>query len=195
MPGAVGTNRSPSSHRNGVLTIEAKSPRDVWMLVRHELHDRFGPAQVGVSVDGRTAVLMGPVDSGLQVAGFAVLDREPGDGWTSLVVQIRSMSLVERDGGPGRFPGTIGWPVPAQRRVENAEASWMRRLGAVHRQLGVANHLVGAARIDVARRGAGERQHVDGDAVRVDRFGDSIARLRGRRSGGVLHAAGCRPGS
>jgi uncharacterized protein len=68
------------------------------LALRHELHARFGPAQVGVSADGRTVALMGPVDSGLLVGGFAVIEGEDGDGWTRLVVQIRSMSLVDREG-------------------------------------------------------------------------------------------------
>lgn len=82
------------------MTIDdaARSGARSHLALRHELHDRFGPAQVGVSPDGRTVAIMGPVDSGLQVGGFAVLDGEDGDGWTSLMVQIRSMSMVDREG-------------------------------------------------------------------------------------------------
>ena len=68
------------------------------LALRHELHARFGPAQVGVSADGVTVHLMVPVNAGLLVGGFAVLEAETGDEWTSLVIQVRSMSLVDRAG-------------------------------------------------------------------------------------------------
>ena len=68
------------------------------LTLRHDLHARFGPAQVGVSADGRTAHLTAPVDAGLGVGLFAVLEGEDDDGWTSLVVQVRSMSVVDREG-------------------------------------------------------------------------------------------------
>jgi uncharacterized protein len=83
-------NESP----HGEPTLAARSH----LALRHDLHARFGPAQVGVSADGATVHLMGPIDSGLVVGGFAVLDGEPADGWTSLVVQVRSISLVDREG-------------------------------------------------------------------------------------------------
>ena len=69
-----------------------------YLALRHELHTRFGPAQVGVSADGVTVHLMVPVDAGLLVGGFAVLEGGAGDEWTSLVIQVRSMSLVDREG-------------------------------------------------------------------------------------------------
>jgi hypothetical protein len=68
------------------------------LALRHDLHARLGPAQVGVSADGATVHLMAPVESGLLVGGFAVLEGLDGDEWTSLVVQVRSMSLVDREG-------------------------------------------------------------------------------------------------
>lgn len=68
------------------------------LALRQELHARFGPAQVGVSPDGVVVHLMVPVDAGLTVGGFAVLDGEVDDGWTSLVIQVRSVSLVDREG-------------------------------------------------------------------------------------------------
>jgi DNA helicase HerA-like ATPase len=68
------------------------------LALRHELHARFGPAQVGVSADGVVVSLMVPVDAGLLVGGFAVLEAEADDEWTSLAIQVRSMSLVDREG-------------------------------------------------------------------------------------------------
>ena len=68
------------------------------LALRHELHARFGPAQVGASADGVTVHLMAPVDAGLLVGGFAVLEGEAGDEWTSLVIQVRSISFVDRAG-------------------------------------------------------------------------------------------------
>jgi hypothetical protein len=41
---------------------------------------------------------MVPVNAGLLIGGFAVLDGEAGDEWTSLVIQVRSISLVDREG-------------------------------------------------------------------------------------------------
>jgi uncharacterized protein len=93
------------------------SPRDETALaarshlaLRHDLHARFGPAQLGVSADGVTAHLTGPIDSGLAVGGFAVLDGEAGDGWASLVVQVRSMALVDRDGPQLELDATVDDP-------------------------------------------------------------------------------------
>jgi uncharacterized protein len=68
------------------------------LALRRELHERFGPAQVGVTADGVVVHLMVPVDSGLLVGGFAVLEGEPDDEWSSLVIQVRSLSLVDRAG-------------------------------------------------------------------------------------------------
>jgi DNA helicase HerA-like ATPase len=68
------------------------------LALRHEMHDRFGPAQVGVCADGAVVHLMTPVDAGLLVGAFAVLEGEVGDEWSSLVIQVRSMSLVDRAG-------------------------------------------------------------------------------------------------
>ncbi len=91
---------TPSSHSH--LALQSH------LALRHDLHARFGPAQVGVSADGSTVHLMGPVDSGLLIGGFAVLEGEAGDGWTSLVVQIRSLSLVDREGPQLEFGNTFG---------------------------------------------------------------------------------------
>ncbi len=77
------------------------------LALRHDLHARFGPAQVGVSADGTAVHLMGPTDAGLLVGGFAVLDGEAHDEWTSLVVQIRSVSLVEREGPQLEFGAAL----------------------------------------------------------------------------------------
>lgn len=68
------------------------------IALRRDLHAKFGPAQVGVSADGASVHLMGPVDSGLLIGGFAVLEGEGGDEWASLVVQIRSIGIVDREG-------------------------------------------------------------------------------------------------
>jgi DNA helicase HerA-like ATPase len=73
------------------------SPRSR-LAMRHALHARFAPARVGVSADGAAVHLMGPVDSGLLVGGFAVMEGDGGDDWSSLVVQVRSMALVDREG-------------------------------------------------------------------------------------------------
>ncbi len=70
-----------------------------YLALRNELHARFGPAQVAMSADGATAHLMAPIDAGLLIGAMAVVEGEAADDWTSLVVQVRSMSLVER-GGP-----------------------------------------------------------------------------------------------
>jgi uncharacterized protein len=68
------------------------------LRLRQDLHARFAPAQVAVSADGVLVHLSAPVDSGLVVGGFAVLDGESRDEWNTLVVQIRSMAIVDRDG-------------------------------------------------------------------------------------------------
>jgi hypothetical protein len=78
------------------------------LALRHALYKRLGPAQIGVSADGTIVHLMAPVESGLVVGGFAMLEREEGDDWTSLVVQIRSMSLVEREGPQLEFGNEFG---------------------------------------------------------------------------------------
>jgi uncharacterized protein len=66
--------------------------------LRRELSARFAPAQVGVSADGLTVDLLAPVGSGILVGGFAILEGQADDEWTSLVAQVRSMSMVEREG-------------------------------------------------------------------------------------------------
>ncbi|HSL72820.1 MAG TPA: ATP-binding protein [Ilumatobacteraceae bacterium] len=76
--------------------------------LRHDLHAHFGPSQVAVSADGVTVHVSGPVDAGLLVGGFAVVDGEDGDEWTSLVVQIRAMSLVHREGPELDVSTTLG---------------------------------------------------------------------------------------
>jgi uncharacterized protein len=78
-------------------TTDSPSSRS-HLELRHDLHARFGPAQVAVSADGATVHVMGPVDSGLVTGGFAVIEGERGDPWTALVVHVQSVSLVDRQG-------------------------------------------------------------------------------------------------
>jgi hypothetical protein len=63
---------------------------------RHELYRRFGPAAVGFSADGREVLFMAPIEAGLGVGGFAVLEPD-GEG-PAVALQLRETSLVEREG-------------------------------------------------------------------------------------------------
>ncbi|MFC9787310.1 ATP-binding protein [Rhodococcus sp. NPDC127528] len=62
---------------------------------RHELYERFQVAQVAVSADGREVSFAGPLEIGVEVGGFAVIEFDGGRG---VVVQIRAVDLVEREG-------------------------------------------------------------------------------------------------
>ncbi len=77
---------------------EASAASRSHLGLRHQLYDRFAPAQVGMSADGVIVHVTCPLDSGLLVGGFAVLEGEADDDWTSLVVQVRSMEFVDREG-------------------------------------------------------------------------------------------------
>jgi hypothetical protein len=66
--------------------------------LRQALRAQFAPAQIAVSADGSLMHLSGPVESGLLVGGFAVVEGEDGDDWSTLVVQVRSVSIVDRLG-------------------------------------------------------------------------------------------------
>ncbi len=66
------------------------------VATRRELYERFGPPQVAMSADGRNVHFSAPLESGLQVAGTAIIPTD--DGSESLVVQIRDARLAERDG-------------------------------------------------------------------------------------------------
>jgi uncharacterized protein len=83
---------SQNPHEDPPLSVRSH------LALRRELHAHFSPAQVGVSADGVAVHLMVPVDAGVLVGGFAVLEGEADDHWTSLVIQVRAMSLVEREG-------------------------------------------------------------------------------------------------
>ncbi|MFD4182017.1 ATP-binding protein [Rhodococcus sp. NPDC058514] len=62
---------------------------------RHELYQRFATAQVAVSTDGREVSFMGPVETGVEVGGFAVIEFR---GDRRVVVQVREVHMVEREG-------------------------------------------------------------------------------------------------
>lgn len=76
---------------------ESGSPSPSPMSFRHDLYERFGPAQVGVSADGREVHFMAPVESGLGVGGFAVFDPID-DHDDPVVIQVRRLDVVEREG-------------------------------------------------------------------------------------------------
>ncbi|GAA4486588.1 hypothetical protein GCM10023094_43360 [Rhodococcus olei] len=61
---------------------------------RHLLYDRFAVAQVAVSSDGLEVTFAGPMETGVRVGGFAVV--EVAD--RCVVVQVRSVEVVEREG-------------------------------------------------------------------------------------------------
>jgi uncharacterized protein len=63
---------------------------------RHELYRRFGPAAVGFSADGHEVLYMAPIEAGLGVGGFAVLEPD-GEG-AAIAVQIRDAAVVEKEG-------------------------------------------------------------------------------------------------
>lgn len=65
-------------------------------LLRRHLYERFGTASVGVSADGSSVHVMTPVEAGLAVGGLAIVDSAPGAD--AIVVQIRRLGLVEREG-------------------------------------------------------------------------------------------------
>jgi uncharacterized protein len=63
---------------------------------RRTLYERFGPAQVAMSTDGREIHAMAPIELGLVVGSFAIVETDlDGPG---LVVQIRAAHLDERPG-------------------------------------------------------------------------------------------------
>jgi uncharacterized protein len=63
---------------------------------RQQLYRQFGPAQVAVSTDGRQVHVTAPIEAGLTVGTFAIVETLAHD--RDLVVQIRSSQLSE---GPG----------------------------------------------------------------------------------------------
>ncbi|MFD0451047.1 ATP-binding protein [Rhodococcus aetherivorans] len=63
--------------------------------VRIALADRFRVVTAALSADGREVLLTGPVDVGVDVGGFAVVELDDG---RRLAVQVRSVRIVEREG-------------------------------------------------------------------------------------------------
>jgi hypothetical protein len=83
-----------SSAASHVGATPAGDARDLdW---RRTLYERFGPAQVAMSTDGREIHAMVPIELGLVVGSFAVVEAA-ADG-LDVVVQIRSSRLEERPG-------------------------------------------------------------------------------------------------
>ncbi len=66
------------------------------VAARRELYERFGPPQVAMSPDGRNVHFSAPLESGMQVGGYAVIPAEAANNL--LVMQIRDAHLAERDG-------------------------------------------------------------------------------------------------
>lgn len=66
------------------------------IAARRALYERFAPAQVAVSTDGREVRAMVAVEAGLTVGSFAI--AESAAGTADVVVQIRSARLDERTG-------------------------------------------------------------------------------------------------
>lgn len=62
---------------------------------RHELYDHFDVAQVAASADGREVAFMGPIATGVEIGGFAVIEFT---GARRVVVQVREVRMVEREG-------------------------------------------------------------------------------------------------
>lgn len=75
---------------------------------RRTLYERFGPAQVAVSNDGREIHAMAPIELGLVVGSFAVV--ETGAAGQGIVVQIRSSRLDERPGPELRVATDLDLP-------------------------------------------------------------------------------------
>jgi uncharacterized protein len=63
---------------------------------RQQLYRQFGPAQVAVSTDGRHVHFTAPIESGLTVGAFAIVETLGHE--RDLVVQVRSSQLLERPG-------------------------------------------------------------------------------------------------
>lgn len=87
-----------TEHQSSVASPVEKAPVEgagdlEW---RRTLYERFGPAQIAVSPDGREIHAMAPIELGLVVGSFAIVERE-ADGH-DVVVQIRSAHLDERPG-------------------------------------------------------------------------------------------------
>lgn len=62
---------------------------------RHVLYDRFAVAQVAVSADGFEVPFAGPMEIGVRVGGFAVVERSSD---RLVVVQVRQVEVVEKEG-------------------------------------------------------------------------------------------------
>ncbi|MGW0176870.1 ATP-binding protein [Rhodococcus sp. NPDC003322] len=62
---------------------------------RHLLYDRFAIAQVAVSADGHEVPFAGPMETGVRVGGFAVVEDDTG---ARVVVQVRKVEVVEKEG-------------------------------------------------------------------------------------------------
>lgn len=62
---------------------------------RRELNDRFAVASVAYSPDGRTVGFAGPLQLGVEIGGFAIVEQADGG---RLVVQVRDLQVREREG-------------------------------------------------------------------------------------------------
>ncbi len=70
---------------------------------RHQLYERFPVPQVAFSADGRLVQLTGPITLGVTVGGFAAIERRNDPTGHSVVIQIRDLKIVERDGPVVQF--------------------------------------------------------------------------------------------
>jgi uncharacterized protein len=87
----------PPHRHNCTLDVMDGAPETPSNLdARRQLYARFGPAQVAVSTDGREVHVTSPIEAGLTVGAFAIV--EAVDQHQDLVVQVRSAQLVERPG-------------------------------------------------------------------------------------------------
>ncbi|MFN3219384.1 MAG: hypothetical protein ACE367_23085 [Acidimicrobiales bacterium] len=87
-----------TEHQPSIASHGEQAPADVardlgW---RRMLYERFGPAQVAMSTDGREIHAMAPIELGLVVGSFAVVEAHADA--EDVVVQIRSARLDERPG-------------------------------------------------------------------------------------------------
>jgi DNA helicase HerA-like ATPase len=68
---------------------------DVLHAQRRELSERFAVAQVAYAPDGRTVGFAGPLQLGVEIGGFAIVEQPDGG---RLVVQVREVQVREREG-------------------------------------------------------------------------------------------------
>ncbi|TVR26363.1 MAG: ATP-binding protein [Ilumatobacter sp.] len=85
---------------------------------RQQLYRQFGPAQVAVSTDGRDVHVTAPIEAGLTIGAFAIVETLDDD--LDLVVQMRSAQLVE-------------WPGPELQLATDVEPLGVGAVSAVVR--------------------------------------------------------------